>query len=74
MTESERVTFRQILKSQQKGWDYLEKERRSKLRQVVTKEAILALELSFGYSQSLPPRTESGLVEFYKAMMKATNR
>lgn len=71
MTESELEAARALLKRKQAGWDYLEQERRERLRNLVTKDVMPSFDLAFRATLSLLPRTECGMVEFYKVLMGA---
>lgn len=61
---------RELLARMREGWDYIASERLQALPDLETKDAIAAFETSFAYSQTLPPRTESGFVEFYRLLGK----
>ena len=65
MTASERESAKAMLARQRAGWEYMAEERKAILRSTVTKDAVLAFQSSFEYAQTLPPRLESGLAEFY---------
>jgi hypothetical protein len=73
MTNSEKEFARTILAQQQLGWDYLEAERLANLAGMVTKDILPALQSSFAYSRTLPPRLESGFTKFYEALGRGGN-
>ena len=68
MTESEKEMARKVLDRQRAGWAYLEAERLAGLVNTVTKDVLPAFQSSFTYSQTLPPRLDSGFTEFYAAL------
>jgi len=70
MTASERDAAKLMLARQRAGWVYIAEERKAMLRSTVTKDAVQALQSSFEYAQTLPPRLDSGLVEFYKVLSR----
>jgi hypothetical protein len=70
MTTSERESAKAMLGRQRAGWAYMAQERKTMLRSTVTKDAVLAFQTSFEYAQTLPPRLESGLVEFYVVLAR----
>ena len=63
-----------MLARQRAGWQYLESERLLALRKIVTKEVLPSLQSSFEYAQTLPPRSESGFVEFYAALARGKSK
>lgn len=65
---------RELLARMRVGWDYIASERSLALANVITKDSIGAFETSFAYSQTLPPRTESGFVEFYRLLGRESGR
>ena len=65
---------REMLRRAQVGWEYLEVERLKNLANVVTKDALPALESSFAYAQMLPPRMSSGFIAFYQALGRESGR
>lgn len=67
----EKTFAREILAQQKVAWDYLEAERVDRLRATVTKDVIGSFDSAFAYAQTLPPRMESGFVEFYRALSRS---
>jgi len=72
--KSAKVSEREMLDQMRIGWDYLEAERKQNLAEVVTKDALPALESSFAYSQTLPARMDCGFVAFYQALGRSSGR
>jgi hypothetical protein len=70
MTASEREAAKEMLKRQRVGWEYLAEERKAMVRSTVTRDAVQALQSSFEYAQTLPPRLNSGLVQFYLVLAR----
>jgi hypothetical protein len=70
MTASEREAAKAIFKRQRAGWAYVAEERKAMLRSTVTKDAVQALQSSFEYAQTLPPRLNSGFVDFYLVLAR----
>ncbi|MFZ4508462.1 MAG: hypothetical protein ACOYON_12280 [Fimbriimonas sp.] len=71
MTAAQKEFARRILAQQKLGWDYLEAERSANLVGMNTPDVLPTLDSSFAYTLTLPPRLESGFVEFYKALGRA---
>lgn len=61
---------KEMLRRKRLGWEYMAAERRSALAELVTKDAMPAFDGAFTYAKSLPARTESGLVEFYRILAR----
>ncbi len=74
VTEADALFAREMFARQKAGWAYLEAERLAGLPATVTKNVLPLLQSSFTYSQTLPPRLESGFVEFYAALRRAKER
>jgi hypothetical protein len=74
MTDEELVAGRAMLARKRIGWAQAEADRLEDLRRTVTKDALPAFQLAFQYSQTLPPRTESGLTTFYFLLSRGNPR
>lgn len=60
----------ELLARKQRGWAFLEQERRSADRVIPLHEAIAQFDSAYEYAKTLPPRQTTGLVEFHKAMKR----
>jgi hypothetical protein len=74
VTESEREAMWAMVERQRAGWDYLEEERSARIREANTIEAVQQLDIAFRYTLSLPPRTTSGYMEFYRVLSQLPRR
>lgn len=73
MTQQEKEQMQAMYKRMQVGWKVADAERKKALRNIVTKDVMPLFNDAYLASLSLPPRTESGLVEFYKALKRVPN-
>ncbi|HEY3782995.1 MAG TPA: hypothetical protein VGL56_18090 [Fimbriimonadaceae bacterium] len=70
LTAEEKLRIAEFYRRRQEIEPYLQEERLQLRNTLSIGEAISQFNGAFRYSQSLPPRETSGLVEFYKALAK----
>jgi hypothetical protein len=62
--------MRQELRRREEGYRFLEQERVQRIRSTQFKDVVHLYDLAFEASKQKPLRTTSGLVEWYRYLMK----
>ncbi|RYG26501.1 hypothetical protein EON82_03000 [bacterium] len=70
MTDVEKARFREVHARMQVGYARAQEERDARIRATSTTTGVVSLLSAFEMAAKLPPRSTSGLVEFYRALSR----
>ena len=71
MSPEEKKHFKEVYPRMEEGYALAQRLRDEQIRATVTTQAVAQLRRAFRMAAQLPPRPSSGLIDFYKALMKS---